>query len=258
MKVVILAGGYGSRLGEETDVRPKPLVEIGGRPIIWHIMKIYQAHGFNDFIVCLGYKGHLIKEYFLQLHHQLSDFTVDIETGRILAVQCRAPPWKVTLVDTGLDTMTGGRLLRASPYLDEGTFLMTYGDGVGDVNVQALIAAHKAHGKLATVTAVQPVGRFGVLHIDAGGIVDKFEEKPAGDGTWINGGFFVLDRRVLTYIRDGATPWEQEPMLRLAAEGQLAAYRHRGFWRPMDTLSDKRALEALWASGNPPWKIWKD
>ncbi len=256
MKAVILAGGLGSRLSEETDTRPKPMVEIGGRPIIWHIMKIYSAHGIHDFVVCLGYKGYMVKEYFANYHLHVTDVTYDI--GRNTAAMHRgsAEPWKVTLVDTGADTMTGGRLRRIREWLDDEPFCMTYGDGVGDVDVRRLLAFHREHGRLATVTAVRPPARFGALEIDEQGTVRGFREKPMGDGGYINGGFFVLSPRVLDYVEGDATVFENEPLERLAVEAQLKAFRHDGFWQPMDTLREKRQLEALWASGRAPWRSW--
>jgi len=255
MKAVILAGGLGTRFAEETDVRPKPMIEIGGRPILWHIMKIYSVHGVNEFIVCLGYKGYLIKEYFANYFLHMSDVTFDMACNRMDVHQKNAEPWRVTLVDTGESTMTGGRLKRVAMYLGKEEFCMTYGDGVGSVDIRKLIAFHKAQGKLATVTATQPPGRFGALTLD-GHHITAFQEKPLGDHGWINGGFFVLSPKVLDYIREDQTVWEREPMERLARERQLVAYPHEGFWQPMDTLRDKNQLEALWQSGKAPWKIW--
>lgn len=256
MKAVILAGGLGTRLAEETSVRPKPMVEIGGRPILWHIMKIYSAHGINDFVVCLGYKGYLIKEYFANYFLHMSDVTFDMSKNHTEVHQNNAEPWRVTLVDTGDSSMTGGRLRRVRQYLDDEDFCMTYGDGLGDVNIAELIAFHRAQKRLATLTGAQPPGRFGVLNLD-GVRVASFEEKPHGDGAWINGGFFVLSPKVIDYIEDDATVWEREPMERLAREGQLSAYLHPGFWQPMDTLRDKQHLENLWQSGKAPWQVWK-
>jgi glucose-1-phosphate cytidylyltransferase len=253
-KAVILAGGLGTRLAEETDIRPKPMIEIGGKPIIWHIMKIYAAAGVTDFVVCLGHKGYLMKEYFANYHLHESDVTLDLARNAIEVHHRRAEPWRVTLVDTGTETMTGGRLRRVAEYLDD-DFCMTYGDGVADIAVDRLLAFHRDSGRLGTITAVQPAGRFGALDI-SGDRVAAFVEKPQGDGGWINGGFFVLSPRVLNYIRDDATVWEQEPLARLAQEKQLAAYHHRGFWHAMDTLRDKRHLEELWQAGRAPWKIW--
>ena len=256
MKAVILAGGRGTRLSEETVLRPKPLVEIGGWPILWHIMKIYAAHGVADFVICLGYKGWQVKEFFLNYRLHASDLCVDLASGQVEVLRPAAEPWRVTLVDTGEDSMTGGRLKRVAPYLkDEDAFCMTYGDGVGDVDIAGLIAFHRAQRRLATVTAVTPPGRFGALARD-GATVRGFTEKPAGDGGTINGGFFVLSPKVLDRIAGDATVWEQEPLQSLAAEGELAAYDHRGFWQPMDTLRDRDQLERLWASGQAPWKIW--
>jgi glucose-1-phosphate cytidylyltransferase len=256
MKAVILAGGRGTRLAEETAIRPKPMVEIGGRPILWHIMKVYAAHGVTDFVICLGYKGWQIKEYFLNYLAQSSDVAVDLATGRVEVLRPAAEAWRVTLVDTGEETMTGGRMKRVATHLaGEDAFCMTYGDGVGDIDVTALIAFHRAHGRLATVTAVTPPGRFGALRRD-GDRVDAFLEKPPGDGGTINGGFFVLSPRVLDRIPGDATVWEDTPLASLAAEDQLRAYDHRGFWQPMDTLRDREQLERMWASGRAPWRVW--
>lgn len=255
MKVVILAGGRGTRFPEETEVRPKPMIEIGGKPIIWHIMKIYSCYGLNDFIVCCGYKGYMIKEYFAHYFLHMSDVTFDM-TNNCMEVLCpKADPWRVTLVDTGEKTETGGRLKRVRQYLDDEDFCFTYGDGVSDVPIHRLIEFHRAQGTLATVTGVQPPGRFGALSLSGNRIVG-FQEKPPGDGGWISGGFFVLSPRVLDYIHDDATIWEREPMERLAAEENLAVYLHRGFWQCMDTQRDKMKLEALWESGKAPWKVW--
>lgn len=256
MKAVILAGGRGTRLAEETAIRPKPMVEIGGRPILWHIMKVYAAHGVTDFVICLGYKGWQIKEYFLNYLAQSSDIAVDLATGRVEVLRPAAEAWRVTLVDTGEETMTGGRMKRVAPHLaGEDAFCMTYGDGVGDIDVTELIAFHRAHGRLATVTAVTPPGRFGALRRD-GDRVDAFLEKPPGDGGTINGGFFVLSPRVLDRIPGDATVWEDAPLASLAAEDQLRAYDHRGFWQPMDTLRDREQLERMWATGRAPWRTW--
>lgn len=256
MKAVILAGGLGTRIAEETAVRPKPMVEIGGKPILWHIMKIYSACGINDFVVCCGYKGYLIKEYFANYFLHMSDVTFDMTNHNTMQVHQRsAEPWKVTLIDTGENTATGGRLKRVQAYLGEGDFCLTYGDGVGNVDIAALIRFHQAHQKLATVTAVKPPGRFGALDLQ-GTCVRSFIEKPSGDGTYINGGFFVLSPKVLGYIQDDDTLWERAPLETLAQDGQLEAYIHRGFWQPMDTLRDKQLLEELWASGQAPWKTW--
>jgi glucose-1-phosphate cytidylyltransferase len=255
LKAVILAGGLGSRIAEETSVRPKPMVEIGGRPILWHIMKSYSAHGVNDFIICLGYKGYLIKEYFANYFLHMSDVTFDMASNRMDVHQKNAEPWRVTLVDTGEETMTGGRIKRVAPYLDGGDFCMTYGDGLSDVNLRQLIEFHQAQGKLATVTAIQPPGRFGALDMHDN-LITAFQEKPQGDGSWINGGYFVLSPKVLDYIDGDDTIWERAPMERLARERQLAAHKHTGFWQCMDTLRDKNLLEAHWDSGRAPWKVW--
>lgn len=255
MKCVILAGGLGTRISEETAHRPKPMIDLGGKPILWHVMKIYASHGITDFIICAGYKGYVIKEYFANYFLHMSDVTFDMEKNSMEVHEKHAEPWRVTIVDTGDDTMTGGRLKRVSSYVGKETFCMTYGDGVGDVDIAASITAHQAAGKKATVTAVQPPGRFGALHIE-GSAVKGFIEKPEGDGGWINGGFFVLHPEVLDYIDEDATTWEQEPLKKLAAEGQIHAYQHRGFWQPMDTLRDKQQLEQLWLSGEAPWKTW--
>ena len=256
MKAVILAGGLGTRLSEETVVKPKPMVEIGGKPILWHIMKSYSAHGVNDFIVCLGYKGYVIKEYFANYFMHMSDVTFDMENNRMEVHQASAEPWRVTLIDTGDNTMTGGRLTRVAAYVGQGDFCFTYGDGVADVDIGKLIEFHRSQGTLATVTSVQPPGRFGSLNIKDGKIT-TFKEKPEGDGGWVNGGFFVLSPRVIDYIDDDSTTWERWPLEKLASEGQLSAYKHEGFWQPMDTLRDKVMLEDLWASGETPWKVWK-
>ena len=256
MKAVILAGGLGTRISEETHLRPKPMIEIGGKPILWHIMKSYSAHGVNDFVICCGYKGYIIKEYFANYFLHMSDVTFDMVHNRMEVHEQKAEPWRVTLVDTGEDTMTGGRLRRVKEYLkDEEAFCFTYGDGVADVDIAASIAFHKAHGKLATVTAVLPPGRFGALARE-GDAVRGFIEKPRGDGGWINGGFFVLSPKVIDYIAADSTSWELEPMARLAAENQLHAFEHNGFWQPMDTLREKNLLEDLWACGKAPWKQW--
>lgn len=255
MKAVILAGGLGTRLAEETSLRPKPMVEIGGRPVLWHIMKIFSAHGINDFVVCLGYKGYLIKEYFANYFLHMSDVTFDMVNNQTVVHQNNAEPWRVTLVDTGESTMTGGRLKRVRQYLGDEDFCFTYGDGVGDVNIGELIEFHRSQKRLATLTGVQPPGRFGALNLN-GTRVANFEEKPHGDGGWINGGFFILSPNVIDYIEHDATVWERDPMERLAREGQLSAYLHQGFWQPMDTLRDKQHLEELWQSGSAPWKVW--
>jgi len=256
MKAVILAGGLGSRLGEETSVRPKPMVEIGGMPILWHIMKIYAAAGIDEFVICLGYKGYIIKEYFANYFLHTSDVTVDLRKNSLEIHQSRSEPWRVTLVETGPATMTGGRLAAIRPFLDESEpFCFTYGDGVADIDIQALIAFHRQHGRRATITSVAPPGRFGALEME-GELVRAFREKPAGDGGQINGGFFVADPSVLDLIAGPETIWEQDPLERLAADGDLVAFRHEGFWQPMDTLRDKLHLEDLWATGNAPWKLW--
>lgn len=255
MKAVILAGGLGTRLSEETSVRPKPMVEIGGRPILWHVMKIYAAHGIMEFVVCLGYKGYLIKEYFANYFLHMSDVTFDMTKNKMEVHEGKAEPWKVTLVDTGDNTQTGGRLGRVRRYLDDSTFCMTYGDGVSDVNIKALLEFHRQHGKRATVTAVQPPGRFGAMEV-VGTAVHHFLEKPKGGEGWINGGFFVLEAGVLDLISGDETYWEKSPMETLAGQGQLQAFRHHGFWQPMDTMRDKTLLENLWVSGKAPWKVW--
>jgi glucose-1-phosphate cytidylyltransferase len=255
MKVVILAGGLGTRLSEETTVRPKPMVDIGSKPILWHVMKIYSTYGYNDFLICCGYKGYVIKEYFANYVLHNSDVTFDLKTGTAEMHHRNVEPWTVTLVETGEASQTGGRIKRVAPYLDDEDFAMTYGDAVGAIDVRALVEFHREHGKKATVTAVRPPGRFGTLKSD-GLKVAHFEEKPAGGDAWINGGFFVLSPSVLDYIEDDLTVWEREPIERLAQEGELFAYHHDGFWHAMDTLRDRRALEELWASGNAPWKIW--
>jgi glucose-1-phosphate cytidylyltransferase len=256
MKAVILAGGLGTRISEETHLRPKPMIEIGGKPILWHILKIYSSHGVNDFIICCGYKGYIIKEYFQNYFLHMSDVTFDMAKNRMEVHREQAEPWRVTLIDTGEDTMTGGRLRRVGKYLrDEEAFCFTYGDGVSNVDISASIAFHKAHGKQATVTAVLPPGRFGVLSMD-GDKVKGFVEKPRGEGGFINGGFFVLSPQVLDLIEGDGTSWEQEPMGKLAGSDNLRAYEHHGFWQPMDTLREKNMLEDLWASGKAPWKTW--
>lgn len=258
MKVVILAGGLGTRISEETDIKPKPIVEIGGKPILWHIMKTYSHYGLNDFIVCLGYKGYLIKEYFANYFLHQADVTIDLKENKMDIHGCKAEPWKVTLIDTGVNTMTGGRIKRVKDFIKDDTFMLTYGDGVGDVNIAELLDFHKKNGKDATVTAVQPEGKFGALDIDDASSVNSFLEKPSGDGAWVNGGFFVLNKKVLDYIEGDETFWEREPLERLAKEGQLGAYKHQGFWRPMDTLRDKRELESLWETNKADWKVWSD
>lgn len=255
MKAVILAGGLGTRISEESHLRPKPMIEIGGKPILWHIMKIYSSWGIRDFVICLGYKGYVIKEYFANYFLHMSDVTFDMVRNKMEVHQASAEPWRVTLVDTGEETMTGGRLKRVASYLDDEDFCMTYGDGVTDLDLSALIAFHRTHGRLATVTAVQPPGRFGSLNL-SGHMVRSFEEKPIGDGGWINGGFFVLSPKVLEHIEGDDTIWERGPMEALAAGDNLAAYFQHGFWHAMDTLRDKNYLESLWESGKAPWKRW--
>ncbi|WP_028008000.1 glucose-1-phosphate cytidylyltransferase [Solimonas flava] len=256
MKAVILAGGLGTRLSEETSVRPKPMVEVGGKPILWHIMKIYSAYGIHDFVICLGYKGYVVKEYFANYYLHMSDVTFDMSHNRMHVHNNNAEPWRVTLVDTGDSTMTGGRLKRVRQYVaDEPAFCLTYGDGVGNIDIGKTLGFHKAHGKLATMTATQPPGRFGALGME-GDAVHSFQEKPSGDGGWINGGFFVLSPKVIDLIEDDSTIWERKPLEALAAQGQLHAYKHEGFWQPMDTLRDKQHLEELWQSGKAPWKLW--
>jgi glucose-1-phosphate cytidylyltransferase len=256
MKAVILAGGLGTRISEETHLKPKPMIEIGGKPILWHVMKIYSAHGVNDFIICCGYKGYLIKEYFANYFLHQSDVTFDMVNNEMEVHKRNAEPWRVTLVDTGDETMTGGRLKRIKPYLGDEDFCFTYGDGVGDVDITELIAFHKEQGKLATLTATQPPGRFGSISM-SDGAVTSFQEKPL-EGGWINGGFFVLSPKVIEYIDSDKTLWEREPMEKLAKEGQFSAYLHRGFWQPMDTLRDKVLLDDLWHRGEAPWKMWSN
>lgn len=259
MKVVTLAGGFGTRLSEETEIKPKPMLEIGGRPILWHIMTIFSHFGFNDFIICLGYKGYVIKEYFANdfLHHCGITFDFTDSSNRIIHNR-RTEPWKVTLVDTGQNTMTGGRVKRIQPYVNHEPFMLTYGDGLGSIAVDRLVDFHRTHVKLATVTAVQPSGRFGSLNLNENDRVTAFQEKPKGDGAWINGGFFVLEPGIFDFIDGDDTIWERGPLENLAASGNLVAFKHDGFWKPMDTLRDKKELEALWESGTPPWKIWHD
>jgi glucose-1-phosphate cytidylyltransferase len=257
MKAVILAGGLGTRISEETHLKPKPMIEIGGKPILWHIMKLYSAHGINDFVICCGYKGYVIKEYFANYFLHMSDVTFDMANNDMQVHQQKAEPWKVTLVDTGDHTMTGGRLKRVAGYIkDQDAFCFTYGDGVSDVDISASIDFHRGHGKLATITAVQPPGRYGALQ-RAGDKVTGFTEKPRGDGGMINGGFFVLSPRCLELIEGDETSWESKPLTCLAESGQLMSFEHEGFWQPMDTLRDKNHLDELWASGTAPWKIWK-
>lgn len=256
MKVVILAGGMGTRLSEATETRPKPLVEIGDRPILWHIMKIYAAAGFTEFVICCGYKAPMIKSYFVNYFTENYDITVHLGENRVDFHGDASERWTVTLVNTGLHTMTGGRIKQIKPYVGDEAFCLTYGDGVADLNIADVVAFHRAHGKMATVTAVPSPGRFGILDISPGQSVSRFHEKPDNEAGWINGGFFVLEPGVFDYIEGEATVWERAPLERLAQDNQLAAFQHRGFWRPMDTLRDLRELEALWSSGNAPWKIW--
>ena len=257
MKAVILAGGYGTRISEETDRRPKPMVEIGGKPILWHIMKLYSAHGINDFIICCGYKGYVIKEYFANYFLHMCDVTFDLRSNSMTTHVSSVEPWRVTLVDTGEETMTGGRIKRVKDYIGGETFCLSYGDSVSDVDIAASIEFHRSKDALATLTAVQPPGRFGVLTLEAEQEkISSFMEKPEGDGGWINGGYFVLEPAVMEYIDGDLTVWEREPLTRLAHDGKLAAYKHRGYWQNMDTLRDKAVLEQQWSSGKPPWKIW--
>lgn len=257
MKAVILAGGLGTRIAEESDTKPKPMVEIGGKPLLWHIMKMYSHHGINDFVICLGYKGYVIKEFFFNYYRHMSDMMIDLGTGDHRILNSQSENWRITLVDTGPDTMTGGRLKRVAPYLGDETFCLTYGDGLSDIDIGAELAFHRSHGKLATVAAVQPPGRFGVLNIDGNSSVSSFEEKPSDEIGWINGGFFVLDPKVIDYIDGDSTSWEREPLSNLARDGHLAAFRHAGFWQPCDTLRDKRELEAMWSRDNAPWRSWE-
>ena len=257
MKAVILAGGLGTRISEETHLKPKPMIEIGGMPILWHILKLYSAHGINEFIICCGYKGYLIKEYFANYFLHMSDVTFDMTLNTMEIHEKKAEPWKVTLIDTGEITQTGGRLKRIESYLaDEETFCFTYGDGLSNVNIKDLIGFHKEHKKLATITAVRPPGRFGAIKVDSSNLVKKFQEKPDGDNSWINGGFFVLSKKVIDYIDDDHTVWENEPLTTLSNQNQLKAFFHNDFWQPMDTLREKINLEKLWASSKPPWKVW--
>lgn len=257
MKAVILAGGLGTRIAEESDTKPKPMVEIGGKPLLWHIMKIYAHHGVNDFVICLGYKGYIIKEFFFNYYRHMSDLKIDLRTGDHQIVNSQAEDWRITLIDTGAETMTGGRVKRIAQHLDNETFCMTYGDGLSNLDITAEIAFHRTHGKLATVCAVQPPGRFGVLNmVGADRIVSSFKEKPDDEIGWINGGFFILEPGAIEYIAGDKTSWEQEPLAALAQDRQLAAFHHKDFWRPCDTLRDKRELEHLWAKGNAPWRLW--
>lgn len=257
MKVVILAGGLGTRLSEETDKRPKPMVEIGGKPILWHIMKMYSAHGVREFVICCGYKGYMIKEFFANYFLHQSDVTIDLSDNSVHVHQNSAESWRVTLVDTGENTLTGGRLLRVASHLKgSGTFCLTYGDGLSDINLSSLIDFHKRHGKIATLTAVRPPGRFGAIKLNPNSVVESFREKPVGDGSWINGGFFVLDEEVIELIEGDGTSWESYPLSKLAASNELSAFKHDGFWQPMDTLREKVRLQALWDSGEAPWRVW--
>ena len=256
MKVVILAGGLGTRLSEETVLKPKPMVEVGDKPILWHILKTYSAHGFNDFIICLGYKGYVIKEYFINYFYHQANLTVDLSKNQIEVHNTEAEPWKITMIETGLHTMTGGRIKRCAPYIGNETFMCTYGDGIGDVNITELLAYHQKNGKLLTVTSVQPSGRFGALDIDEQNQVNAFVEKPKGDKAWINAGFFVCEPSVFDFIDNDETVFEKKPMENIAAQGQMMAYKHEGYWKPMDTLRDKHELDTEWNSGNAPWKVW--
>ena len=256
MKTVILAGGFGTRLSEETYLKPKPMVEIGEKPILWHIMKIYSHYGYNDFIICLGYKGYVIKEYFANYFFHQSDVTFDLKKNSFQVHHNTAEPWKVTLVDTGLNTMTGGRLLRVKDYVDNETFMMTYGDGLSDINISKLISHHNQTKQIATVTAAQPSGRFGALHIEKNSMVSSFNEKPSGDGNWVNAGFFVLETKIFDYLENDLTIFERKPLQTLVHEDQLKVFHHQGFWMPMDKLSDKIDLEKMWNEDNAPWKIW--
>jgi glucose-1-phosphate cytidylyltransferase len=256
MKVVLLAGGLGTRLSEETSLRPKPMVEIGGMPILWHIMKIYSSHGYNDFIVCLGYKGYMVKEYFANYFLHKSDVTIDLTTNTTEVHNSQSEPWRITLVDTGNESLTGGRIKRIQHHIGNEPFLLTYGDGVSDINITELVNFHRAKGKMCTVTSVQPTGRFGALDIGEDDEVRSFLEKPKGDGSWINGGFFVCEPEVFEYIEGDTTTWEREPMENIARDEQMVTYKHSGFWKPMDTLRDKQELEADWSSNNAKWKSW--
>ena len=257
MKTLILAGGYGTRLSEETSLLPKPMITIGGNPVLWHILKIYSAYGFNDFVILLGYKGYVIKEYFVNYYLHQSDITVDIAKNNIQILNTHVEPWKITLIDTGLDTMTGGRIIRAKEYVENETFMLTYGDGVANINIPELIAFHKKHGKAVTMTAVQPEGRFGSMELDNNDCVRRFIEKPKGDGSWINGGFFVCEPEIFDYINEGdQTVWERTPLENLANDGKLFAYKHFGFWKPMDTMRDNKQLNEMWDNNQALWKIW--
>jgi glucose-1-phosphate cytidylyltransferase len=257
MKVVILAGGFGTRLSEETDTKPKPMIEIGGKPILWHIMKLYSAQGFNEFVVCLGYKGYVIKEYFANYYRHQSDITIDLKNNTTEIHNSNAEPWKISLIDTGTETMTGGRIKRVSDYIKNERFLLTYGDGVSNVDIHKVIQQHELQKNMLTVTAVQPSGRFGSLVINENEKVDSFVEKPKGDGSWINGGFFVCEPEIINFIADDGIVFEKFPMEEIAKLGKMGTHKHRGFWKPMDTLRDKIELEGLWNSGIAPWKTWK-
>lgn len=256
MKLVILAGGLGTRIAEESETKPKPMVEVGGRPLLWHIMKTYAHHGVREFVVCLGYKGYVIKEFFMNYQRHLSNLEINLKDGSTTILESSAEDWKVTLIETGENTMTGGRLKRVAPYLGDETFCMTYGDGLSNIDITAELAFHKKHGKLATVAAVQPPGRFGVLAVEDDKSVSSFQEKPSDEIGWINGGFFVLEKKAIDYIAGDATSFEQEPLKNLARDGQLAAFEHTGFWQPCDTLRDKRELEKHWSEGQAPWRVW--
>ncbi len=257
MKVLLLAGGFGTRLSEETDIRPKPMVEIGGKPILWHIMKLYSTYGFNEFVILLGYKGYYIKEYFANYFRHQSDMTVDFTSNSIEYFNNKSEPWKITLIDTGLNSMTGGRIKRAQEFIGEEPFMLTYGDGVSDINIQELVQFHKSHGKAVTMTSAQPDGRFGALNIDQNNQVIEFQEKPKGDGSWINAGFFVCESKVFDYITEGdSTIFEQAPLKNLAKDGEIFTYKHNNFWMPMDTLRDKIKLNEMWEMKKAPWKVW--
>lgn len=258
MKVVLLAGGFGTRLSEETEIKPKPMVEIGGKPILWHIMKLYSHYGFNEFVICLGYKGYVIKEYFNNYFLHMADVTFDMVENKMEVHHKHAEPWKITLVDTGANTMTGGRIKRVQPYIGDESFMVTYGDGVSDVDINALVEFHKSHGKIGTMTAVQPSGRFGSLVMGENNSIKSFKEKPKGDGAWINGGFFVFQPEIFDYIDGDLTVFEKSPLENLAKQKKLFSYRHSSFWKPMDTLREKNEMEDLWSSGNAPWKVWND
>ena len=255
MRAVILAGGFGTRISEETDVKPKPMIEIGGMPILWHIMKIYSSYGINEFVICCGYKGYVVKEYFANYFLHMSDVTFDMKNNKMKVNQKFAESWKVTLVDTGLNTMTGGRLKKIQKYLDNETFCFTYGDGLANIDLKKLINFHKKSNSFATLTAVQPPGKYGALNLNNNKVI-KFEEKPAGDGSWINGGFFVLEPEIFNYLKDDSTVWEKEPLEKMAKQNKVAAYKHDGFWQALDTLRDKNHLQSLWDSNKAPWKVW--